>query len=535
MNQGTSFTERAKQFWRWFSANEEKLSDIVQNRNHSDNGEAAVAFISEGVSLLAEELHFNIGGDHEFTFSVDGKYALFFLLPYVTANLPEQYRDKWNFFPCMQGTGGHNFGFRMYGTNVNTDHVMVSAAPDEESKTADLRFYIKEWESLEEKDSYNAFYTLLDLSIGEALAHVCLNNVEKAEILEEGMFPLTELEQWMIDNLCEDGKIPDPAERYFGYEKTPPDEEAAGDDLPRQDIFVGIAKYTPLLSCYDDGEDDCYQKFTDFGAKPVFLYYFYDNEADRNDILNERNDLMDKLEEEVLGKLGSGRETGLLLGGAMGENCAYIDLLLYDEEAFMEKAKTFLSSSPYMIFGKEFYRDGREFLLTDHAVSGFTERLQQLHEVDAHGEIIKIIEALPDDKRDFDLTNLYARALNNTGQEEKTLEVLESVREKGENDALWNWRYGYALYYTGRKAESIPCLEKAIALGDDHPETAELLEMARAYQAKIELEAKRRAAKIPRDPNKVPFEDFDFTNFWDNSDYALEEYVGTPPANEQFA
>jgi len=131
----TTFTQRTQQFWEWFTANEQKLSELTQKRD-SDTGEIDVAFISQGVSLLSEHLHFNVGGNHEFTFAVSGNGALFYLLPYVTANLPEQFRDKWTFFPCMQGTGGQSFGFKMHDIMVNNDDVMVSAVQNEDGKSA---------------------------------------------------------------------------------------------------------------------------------------------------------------------------------------------------------------------------------------------------------------------------------------------------------------------------------------------------------------------------------------------------------------
>ncbi|MCL1926779.1 MAG: hypothetical protein FWF95_06570 [Syntrophorhabdaceae bacterium] len=474
----TNFIERTKQFWKWFSDNEGKLSELTQARGKDDGAaEAGSALVSEGVSLIADDIYFNIGGDHEFTFAVNANNALFFIYPYITANLPKQYRDKWKFFPCMQGTGGQNFGFRMHGADVETDNVKVSATPSEDGKTVDLRFYAKEWETLEEQNCYGAFYTLFDLCVGEALACAFVNKVEKAQTVEDGMFALTGLEQWIRDKFCEDGKDPNPADRHFVYEMEPQE------DLElRRDVIIGGANCAPLLNDYLSGDDSCYQTFAKFGTKPVFLYFYYDfGTKERAEVLCERNALMDKLEEEVLGERGSGNEIGLMLGGAMGVSRAYIDLLLYDEQLFMEKARKLLADFPYMVLGKEFYPSGQEFLLTDHTMAGFKERLSQLHEASAHKEIIKIIEAMPAENKDFTLINLYARALNNDDQEGKAVEVLESIREQGENDALWNWRMGFALYYLDREVDSIPYLERAIELGDDNPETAALLQEALTY------------------------------------------------------
>ena len=485
--ESTSFAERTRQFWAWFTENEERISGIAQDRGaSSEEREQAVEFISEGVALLSEDLYFNIGGEHEFTFSVNANDAMFFLLPYVTANLPEQFREKWSFSPCMQGTGGENFKFGMHGVNVDTDSVMVAVSPDEAGRTADILFYAEEWDALDENDCYSAFYILMELTIGEALANMCIGEVQKADAPVKGMFPLTNLEQWMLGNLCEDGEVPDPAMQHFTYRREP-EEDEDGQSL-RQDIFVGIANYIPILSGYDSGEDECYQSFVSFGAKPVFLYYYYDggSEADRQGALDWRNDTMDMLEEQALGQRGSGQETGLLLGGAMGEYRAYIDLLLYDEPEFLEKARALLKDSPNMIFVKEFCPDGREFLLTDEDVPGFADRLGQLVNCGAFAEIVKILEAMPPEKLDYEMNSILSRALNNIDEYQRALDIMETIRCRGESDPAWHYRRGYSLWYLDREAEAEAALLRAKELAKEGDPVLgyadELLEMIEEWK-----------------------------------------------------
>lgn len=551
MKQAATFTERTKQFWDWFTANEKKLSDMVQNRNERGNNEADVEFISEGVSILSEAIHFNIGGDHEFTFAVSGDSSLFFLLPYVTANLPEQFRNKWTFFPCMQGTDGQNFSFNMYDIMVDSDEVMVFAVPNGESKTADLFFYAKEWETLEDNSCYNAFYILMELVVGEALAHTCINDVGRTGSIEDGMFPLTQLEQWLTDHFLEDEEPPNPAERYFGYDKEPENSL-----LPREDIILGITSHFSLLNDYSNGEEEAYQFFEELGAKPVFLYYYFDDgEIDHRMALENRNVIIDKLEAEVLGERGSGQETGLVLGWALGERCAYIDLLLYDEHVFRERAEATLAETPHMVFCKEFKQDGQEILLTGRSAAGFTERLQQLAACDAfdkiseiiedlpseqrdhtinsiyfqalsdleeyrreakagrttikqlqkwhnnnnHLKIIEAVEAIPESERDFERIKLLARAYTNRRLYNEAYTLLSAYRAEGENDALWNWRMGCSLCETGQRIEAIPYLKRAIKLGDDHPETARYLQMAERALKRKGVPYKKQVADLEKE------------------------------------
>jgi tetratricopeptide (TPR) repeat protein len=105
------------------------------------------------------------------------------------------------------------------------------------------------------------------------------------------------------------------------------------------------------------------------------------------------------------------------------------------------------------------------------------KQLELWHEDGGHQQIVDEIFALPE--RDYLLTSLLARALNNLSRCMEALELLESVRTQGESDALWHFRVGYSLFYLDREQESIPYFERAIELGDDHPGAYELLLWAR--------------------------------------------------------
>ena len=118
-----------------------KLSQIVENRGKSDS-ENAVEFITAGTDLINEEVHFNLGGNYEFTFSVEGHSSLFYLYPYVVSQLPEQFKDKWHFFPFNQGTDS-SFSFGMYGVSVAMDQVKVAVTYQEDINAFSIRFYEK--------------------------------------------------------------------------------------------------------------------------------------------------------------------------------------------------------------------------------------------------------------------------------------------------------------------------------------------------------------------------------------------------------
>ncbi|MDR0353792.1 MAG: tetratricopeptide repeat protein [Opitutaceae bacterium] len=118
------------------------------------------------------------------------------------------------------------------------------------------------------------------------------------------------------------------------------------------------------------------------------------------------------------------------------------------------------------------------------------QQLDQWHETGRHEEIVKAIEALPETGKDYDIINKHARALNNLSRYDEALTLLLSVRERGANDPHWHFRVGYSLYYMdGREAEAARHFERAIELGDDFPDTFQMLQWARKAAGEVEDEA----------------------------------------------
>ena len=116
----------------------------------------------------------------------------------------------------------------------------------------------------------------------------------------------------------------------------------------------------------------------------------------------------------------------------------------------------------------------------------FLEQLDRWHEDDEHEKIVDAILALPPEGRGYDLTGRLARALNNLSREAEGLAVLDGVAEEGENDPLWHYRRGYALYYLDREAEAKAEFERAAALD---PGDADSREFIRMCDAILEREA----------------------------------------------
>jgi hypothetical protein len=132
----------------------------------------------------------------------------------------------------------------------------------------------------------------------------------------------------------------------------------------------------------------------------------------------------------------------------------------------------------------------------EHEHAALLKQIQQWHEDGQHEKIEKAVRALPEAVRDHELSGVFARALNNLGHYEEALRILESFREQGRDTMLWNYRIAYSLYFLDREKEAIPYFERAIALGDDYPDTYTMLGLAKKT-AKKHWETNDEKQKTP--------------------------------------
>lgn len=347
------FKSRVDAFWQWFMQNEAELSEMVEKRGEYD-ADTIVEFINKGTSLIAEDVHFNIGGDFEFTFSIEGNSHLFYLYPYLISRMPESLKGKWHFFPFNQGTD-NSFEFQMYGVKVDMAEVQVAVSYNEEQNDFAISFYEESLCSLLEDQSYNAFYIMMEITLGEGISYQYISEVKRLDKSAEGMIPLPELRKHIIETLNLHGKevFDNPQDVFISYQLEPEDNEEL-----RYDVVVGSTNFSSLVSQYYQNDTELFDHINQFGARAVFIAFPYEDDGSdrRNEVLNFRYELEDRIEKEILKPDG----LGILLGGASGTGSYYMDFLLFDVPAFLEKVVPLLREYPqYSFYLSDFRQDCR--------------------------------------------------------------------------------------------------------------------------------------------------------------------------------
>lgn len=468
-NMHLPLTRRVKEFWNWFVENEEKLSGMM-NPKSMEEADAFMEFISKGTNLISEDMHFNIGGDHEFTFSVEGWPDLFIIYPYIISCMPECLKGKWKFFPFNPGKVG-SFAYRVHDTDVDMGKIMVKASYDEKRENFNIRYYDKNLCALPEENSDGNFHVILELVLGEGVSFKYVNGIERASGIEEGMIALSGLRQHIEETVKSHGHefFENPKDVYTGYQLTPKE----SDEL-RFDVIVGSTCLDSIVADYYHGSTEIFDHADGFGVQA--LYMVFQNGVGEDNILNFRHDLEDRITEEILepGNLG------VITGGATGTEYSYIDLFVYDLRAFVKKVIPLLDEYPeYSFYISDFIRNGRIHQLTEAASEAipytnenkeeFLAQIEKWNDMEKFSKCIKALEDIPEAEQDYDMVMLQVRAYENyailgdNGEEpeddekeralNKALELLESIREAGESQAGWNKRMAYAYQYLVEQEE----------------------------------------------------------------------------------
>ena len=136
----------------------------------------------------------------------------------------------------------------------------------------------------------------------------------------------------------------------------------------------------------------------------------------------------------------------------------------------------------------------------------FFAKIEELTEKDKHTECINVLESIPAEERDYEITYQLARVLQNfaiVGDDDegteynrgyevllKSLDILESVRAEGIDRPEWNMRMAYGYQYLFHQEEkAIPYAQRWAELD---PEDKNALEVIKECQEEIEKRKKIR-------------------------------------------
>lgn len=591
----SSFRDRTAKAWGAFAEAEAGLRKALAEDKTHENAHEIVEQFRSIFDIAFEDVAFEIGVNehkHEVILSPQGDKVKLFELVYFRDRAPAAVLENWSILVGRQRA--NDVGMRTEDFDISGSDVRVWVEKTDEKRIG-LKAYCEKLLPVlknEEGKAYWALETLTDQILGE-IPHMCY--VDAFEVLDR---PLDEPGMLLADlpaKLEADGfdLDPDPArclDSALCYQCKPNDDPEAD---WRLDVVAGSTCCAALINDYLGGETDFSDELLDDGAVAGFFIYPLDGFFGE-DQSKRIFDFRDRLEEAL--SEGDGPELATLTGGATGTRCGYVDFIAWDMRAFIDKAKVFFDASPvewahFHVFRRdagtvalkapqstdpegdpEKKPDTEEYSETfaskasgaeataqgsskaetsaysPETAEAFFAQIEKWNDADDFSSCIRALESIPEDQRNYRTAYALARALENyavlgdhqegSPQDEaqaalkRAVDVLESVRAEGVDKAEWHMRMAYGYQYMTDQEEKAVSYAQRWAELDPRDECAPMVieECARRIRRRL-----RRAGKTKFTPGATPFEGFDFTNFWNDSEYAKKEYVSAEPSDELIA
>ena len=572
------FRERTENWWETFAEMEAELRQMMDEDKDHTRGAELVAQMEDTLNLVFDEISFELGFNgekHELILTPEGNKVKLFELVYFQKHAPKEVLEHWNILVGRQPS--QNIGLRTDDSwDISGEDVQIWLEEQGENSFNISAYCEKLLPMLREAEGrvWWMLTTLTDQILGE-IPH--MRYIDSFDVLEEPKAEPSFLLSQLPDKLREQGlelstDLEAYLESYLGYEMKPNEDPNAD---WRLDVMAGSTCCVPLINGYLNADNDFMDDLHADGTVAGFFCYPLDTLREEEGT-QKIFDFRDKLEEVFTTDEGS--EVLTLTGGATGLYCGYVDFIAWDIREALNMAKEFFEGTdiPWAIF-HTFRREagsvplkqqddgtetenqddeldetltGMDYIpYTQQDAEAFFAQLEQWNDEDEYTRCIQALNAIPEDWRNYRTAYALARALENYAiigdHDEGTLkfkgdkalqraiEVLESVREEGQDKAEWNMRmaYGYQYLY-GQEEKAIPYAQRWAELDPEDENAPAVIRECKAEIRKRQRSRKKKAKFVPGD---TPFEGFDLTNFWDDNWYALKEYVSDPPSDELIA
>ena len=532
-----TFRERTQNAWAAFEAQEAELRGIMDADRKHENGQMLIerceSILAIAFDNIAFEMGFN-GVKHELILTPEGDRQKLFELVYFRNHAPQSVLEHWNILVGRQGST--NMGLRVDGIDVDGNDVLVWLEPDDDEYR--LFVYCEKLLEKKAKEEGRVWWMLTNLTdqiLGE-IPH--MRFISDFEVLDEARpepaIRLAELPE-KLKSLGKDLSL-DAQEllenSYLGYQAKP-DEDPEADW--RLDIIAGSTRSAPLINGYMSADNETMDDLHADGIVAGFVCFPLDGFTG-DDRTQEIFDFREALENRLAESCGSDFVT--LIGGATGLYYGYVDFIAWDLLPVLEEVKAFFEESNVAwasfhtfrreagtvplktieekktTFDQEASDDevpeldetltGMDYIpYTPDNAEAFFSQLEQWNDDDEFIRCIQALNAIPEDLRNYRIAYAMARALENYAilgdhgegtpsyKGDKTLrraiEVLESVREDGQDKAQWHMRmaYGYQ-YLNGQEEKAIPYAKRWAELDPEDEDAVTVIKECEAEIAKRE-------------------------------------------------
>ena len=319
-----TYKERVERFWRWFGEVAPGFHVAIDEGRCADLADVTSRKVNELFPKFAWVYGPGEGGPgHSLTVSGEGVESAQFLALHWLEAAPEI--EGWTFHAARQ-PGSLDSSFEVAGIRFDAKGMWITPDVDEEEERIDVTIWHPEWSGLEDRFKWMVTFLFLDEALGEYGTKWWVGQIRHGNDRLAESFPLSELPEYVARVAESAGwKKHLPGEGHTLFKLEPPPKP-----FRRGDLMTLSTTAPNLFVDYFDSNGQLEDPLEGSGADYVYVsipkgFFVPGQEVDQRTELEERLDT-------ALRAFRSGR----VLGGGLGIEAGYIDLLIYDGQASLD-------------------------------------------------------------------------------------------------------------------------------------------------------------------------------------------------------
>lgn len=350
-----TFKLRIEEFWKKFQVKELELYQMIQSQ---DDPEAIMSRMQELLDVAFDSVYFELSlqdNKCEIILTPEGNRVKWILYYYWMIMAPAELSIRWNFYAAKPPVAeALPVSFNMYDIEVSDTDFDIYAEVNRSSSVIDLYVHAPKFDTCTEQQKYTILYVLLEHYLGEINLMEYVGDITfVAEGEEQGdRVDAVNLLFFLNDHIDKNKwlAINKPTDCFSTYSMDPVEEDTL--DL-REDVIAGNSSCIPVINEYYNDDPTAFRFAMENGALIGFFYYDNTRFTPQTSVAF-REEMTEKLLEST-----KGMNIVDVIGGATGLDYSYLDVIVYDFEAFRSIAKELLEIYDFDESGfSEFVRGG---------------------------------------------------------------------------------------------------------------------------------------------------------------------------------
>ena len=320
-----TFKVRVERFWDWFASESEKMLAAIDDKRCGD----LMGSVSKNVDAFGGGFGWVFGpgvngARHSFTLTGEGVVERQLLAQYWESRAPKL--PGWYFHSSRQAsTEQPSWKINMGGETFEPTAFWCSVFIDEKEGKFDITVWHPLFAKLPKDEQFRILFIVLDELFGEFGTQRWLGEIKMADHRLAESMPFAELRDFVAAETAKrEWKLIPPGERVSLYRFEEPD------DFSRGDVLTWTTRVPSLIpELFDTGGKPA-DLLEGSGADFVFVTI-------PREMLPKGGEVDARFEiEEAFENALQSAQSGTVIGGSLGPNGGYIDLLIFDGSRSVE-------------------------------------------------------------------------------------------------------------------------------------------------------------------------------------------------------